>query len=180
VLAWLERLKATQQVPAPATLTPGDALAGGAVSDGESTGASGENGDTGSSAAGEGLVDGERLIPDQTVPVGLFANLSLSATRRSTRVKAQEAVLANPDAQNEDDVGVANETYFMPGMHCNEWSAGVLIMRQGRRLTSAYVSGCSSRPARQRSSYTVSSRPKMWTSCSICKLKDMPQSVSIR
>jgi hypothetical protein len=57
----------------------------------------------------------KHLIPDPTVPVGLFANLSLSATRKSTRQRAVQQSLLHPEGVNEDDVGVANETYFMPG-----------------------------------------------------------------
>jgi hypothetical protein len=120
VVTWLDRLKnrpsalpTTRPHHVRSSLSPSDALReGGGASDVESVGASGENGEEGLTAddddSGEGtaesLVESERLIPDQAFPVGLFANLSLSATRKSTRVKAAEAVLANPDAQNEDDV----------------------------------------------------------------------------
>jgi hypothetical protein len=79
------------------------------TSDVESIGAPGENGDEpadddSKEGTAESLGDSKRLIPDQVFPVGLFATLSLSAMRKSTREKAAQAVLANPDAQNDDDV----------------------------------------------------------------------------
>jgi hypothetical protein len=117
VVSWLDRLKnrpSGSSRPAMnhyrSSLSPSDALRdpNAVTSDVESIGASGENGDEPDDDSEEGtaesLVDSERLIPDQAFPVGLFATLSLSATRKSTREKAAQAVLANPDAQNEDDV----------------------------------------------------------------------------
>jgi hypothetical protein len=110
VVAWLDRLKTRPAPAARASLTPRAA-----ASDAESSFDAGDDDEDSAEGTTASLVESERLIPDQNFPVGLFANLSLSATRKSTRVKAVEAVLANPDAQNEDDVGVANETSFMPG-----------------------------------------------------------------
>lgn len=78
--------------------------------------------DGGISNGASGPMTDKNLIPDPTVPVGLFANLSLSATRRGARARAAAAAaqqhqgLLGPEGANEDDdVGVANETYFMPG-----------------------------------------------------------------
>jgi hypothetical protein len=110
VVAWLDRLKTRPAPAARASRSPGAA-----ASDAESSFDAGDDDEDSAEGTTASLVESERLIPDQNFPVGLFANLSLSATRKSTRIKAAEAVLANPDAQNEDDVGVANETYFMPG-----------------------------------------------------------------
>ncbi|EIN06539.1 hypothetical protein PUNSTDRAFT_72698 [Punctularia strigosozonata HHB-11173 SS5] len=54
-----------------------------------------------------------KLIPDAAVPLGLFADLSLDQAR-STKAKSDAGADENKDGE-DDDVGVANETYFLPG-----------------------------------------------------------------
>jgi hypothetical protein len=65
-----------------------------------------------SSDGSAGLVRGpDALIPDPAFPVGLFANLSLGSAKRSARARAA----AGAEGNDEDDVGIANEMYFLPG-----------------------------------------------------------------
>lgn len=54
-------------------------------------------------------------LPDSHVPLGLIANLSLSNTKAKSGKKDQKDVIAAEENLDDDDVGVANETYFMPG-----------------------------------------------------------------
>jgi hypothetical protein len=58
-------------------------------------------------------------LPDAAVPLGLIANLSLSNSKAKnggkSKPRQEGADPANPDNEDDDDVGVANETYFMPG-----------------------------------------------------------------
>lgn len=55
--------------------------------------------------------DDLRGLPDTAVPLGLIANLSLSNSKG--RVKGNRGL--EVDDADDDNVGVANETYFMPG-----------------------------------------------------------------
>ncbi|KAH7879353.1 fungal-specific transcription factor domain-containing protein [Lentinula edodes] len=70
---------------------------------------------------GDGGGDDDALqssLPDSHVPLGLIANLSLSSNKKSKSKKHRmEAKLTDLDEENLDDdnVGVANATYFMPG-----------------------------------------------------------------
>jgi hypothetical protein len=52
-------------------------------------------------------------LPDAAVPIGLIANLSLSNTK--ARAGSHNGDIASTDTLDDDNVGVANETYFMPG-----------------------------------------------------------------
>lgn len=56
-------------------------------------------------------------LPDASVPLGLIANLSLSnATAKGGGAgTSQHGDVASTDTLDDDNVGVANETYFMPG-----------------------------------------------------------------
>ncbi|KAG5730335.1 Protein priB [Termitomyces sp. T112] len=53
-------------------------------------------------------------LPDSDTPLGLIANLSLSNNKSRGKKDAKEIVAAEENL-DDDDVGVANETYFMPG-----------------------------------------------------------------
>ncbi|TFK51353.1 hypothetical protein OE88DRAFT_1659301 [Heliocybe sulcata] len=56
-------------------------------------------------------------LPDTAVPLGLIADLSLSNTTKKTKSKSKTHLTAKEreEALDDDNVGVANETYFMPG-----------------------------------------------------------------
>ncbi|KAG2018650.1 priB protein, variant 3 [Coprinopsis cinerea AmutBmut pab1-1] len=56
-------------------------------------------------------------LPDAHVPLGLIANLSLSNSKTSKKKKdiSKDAVAIAEEDFNDDNVGVANEGYFMPG-----------------------------------------------------------------
>ncbi|KAH6903859.1 hypothetical protein BKA70DRAFT_1373739 [Coprinopsis sp. MPI-PUGE-AT-0042] len=59
-------------------------------------------------------------LPDAHVPLGLIANLSLSNTPKPKHSDdAKHASALAEDDFNDDNVGVANETYFMPGPATN-------------------------------------------------------------
>ncbi|KAF9524196.1 fungal-specific transcription factor domain-containing protein [Crepidotus variabilis] len=61
--------------------------------------------------------DVQAALPDSTVPLGLIADLSLSNNKKSTKKKDATKDIAGISEEdlNDDNVGVANETYFMPG-----------------------------------------------------------------
>ncbi|KAI3605911.1 hypothetical protein WG66_012368 [Moniliophthora roreri] len=76
-----------------------------------------------SKAAGSGddnSEDGDEKLqsslPDSHVPLGLIANLSLSnnTKARNAKKEGKEDLLDEADL-DDDNVGVANDTYFMPG-----------------------------------------------------------------
>ncbi|KIK64122.1 hypothetical protein GYMLUDRAFT_40371 [Collybiopsis luxurians FD-317 M1] len=82
----------------------------------------GENGGERSNSAGAGDDDAlQSTLPDSHVPLGLIANLALSnnkKTRVSRKQKEDGKDVVDPleeDDLDDDNVGVANETYFMPG-----------------------------------------------------------------
>ncbi|TFK20177.1 hypothetical protein FA15DRAFT_673724 [Coprinopsis marcescibilis] len=62
-------------------------------------------------------------LPESHVPLGLIANLSLSNNKMSKSKKRKptskdairDAIAAAEEDYDDDNVGVANETYFMPG-----------------------------------------------------------------
>lgn len=58
-------------------------------------------------------------LPDMHVPLGLIANLSLSNNTKNTKGARKNATedtaTLEEDDLDDDNVGVANETYFMPG-----------------------------------------------------------------
>ncbi|CDO69738.1 hypothetical protein BN946_scf184697.g10 [Trametes cinnabarina] len=55
--------------------------------------------------------DKPQALPDQTVPIGLIAKLSLENRKRPKRAAAKP----KDNESSDDDVGVANETFFEPG-----------------------------------------------------------------
>ncbi|KAJ6632448.1 hypothetical protein B0H10DRAFT_1771021 [Mycena sp. CBHHK59/15] len=66
---------------------------------------------------GDGDVETQSALPDATVPLGLIANLSLSSSKDKLKGRGGAGKEA-PDAGEElddDNVGVANAAYFMPG-----------------------------------------------------------------
>ncbi|GLB42696.1 putative fungal specific transcription factor [Lyophyllum shimeji] len=64
----------------------------------------------------EGSTPADKLsaLPDSDAPLGLIANLSLSNTKSKPKKDAKDLIAAEENL-DDDDVGVANETYFMPG-----------------------------------------------------------------
>ncbi|PCH34825.1 hypothetical protein WOLCODRAFT_78982 [Wolfiporia cocos MD-104 SS10] len=81
-----------------------DAEAGGARTERGSNGGGDDSGKDGDEKL--------QALPDATVPLGLLASLSLDNPKRRPRKKNAGRAGADSD---DDDVGVANETYFMPG-----------------------------------------------------------------
>ncbi|KAF8907042.1 hypothetical protein CPB84DRAFT_1878586 [Gymnopilus junonius] len=62
--------------------------------------------------------DTEKLqssLPEAHVPIGLIADLSLSSSKGKRKKNRAKDIDLNEDDLNDDNVGVANETYFMPG-----------------------------------------------------------------
>jgi len=123
VIAWLDRLQSSvrdvgQSGGARALLEPrkrteddSDVEEGGKQTQLQSVG----------SSTDEALLDsdGETVqpaFPDATVPLGLLADLSLN-NKKSGKKKdnAKDAAGLLEEDLNDDNVGVANETYFMPG-----------------------------------------------------------------
>ncbi|EIW52694.1 uncharacterized protein TRAVEDRAFT_53136 [Trametes versicolor FP-101664 SS1] len=74
-----------------------------------------ERGSAGQDEDNEPLKDAEdtpQALPDQTVPLGLLAKLSLENSRRRPR---KSGAKPKENESSDDDVGVANETFFEPG-----------------------------------------------------------------
>ncbi|KAG6889467.1 hypothetical protein C0995_000994 [Termitomyces sp. Mi166 len=61
-----------------------------------------------------GPTDKLSSLPDFDAPLGLIANLSLSNNKSKGKKDAKDVAAAEENL-DDDDVGVANETYFMPG-----------------------------------------------------------------
>ncbi len=61
--------------------------------------------------------DSQSALPDATVPLGLIANLSLGNTKKAGKKKdtGKDAAGLLEEDLNDDNIGVANATYFMPG-----------------------------------------------------------------
>lgn len=60
----------------------------------------------------------ELTLPETYAPLGLIADLSLSNSKHSKKKPPktlQDATVAAEEDYNNDNVGVANDTYFMPG-----------------------------------------------------------------
>jgi len=57
--------------------------------------------------------DQSQALPDATVPLGLLASLALSSPKKPR--KKGKVRTGDGDSSNDDNVGVANETYFVPG-----------------------------------------------------------------
>lgn len=57
-------------------------------------------------------------LPDSHVPLGLIANLSLTHSKKAKKKNkdaTKDPLGVSEEDLNDDNVGVANETYFMPG-----------------------------------------------------------------
>jgi hypothetical protein len=56
-------------------------------------------------------------LPDSHVPLGLIAKLSLSNSKKSKKKDkgGRNGKTISEEDLNDDNVGIANETYFMPG-----------------------------------------------------------------
>ncbi|KAJ2932869.1 hypothetical protein H1R20_g4235, partial [Candolleomyces eurysporus] len=57
-------------------------------------------------------------LPDSHVPLGLIANLSLTHSKKAKKKNkdgSKDLLGVSEEDLNDDNVGVANETYFMPG-----------------------------------------------------------------
>ncbi|KAL1755599.1 fungal-specific transcription factor domain-containing protein, partial [Schizophyllum commune] len=80
---------------------------------------SGEKGTDSDDDDEDGSSDKLRNLPDMHVPLGLIANLSLSNKPKSGKAgkknATEETTTLDEDDLDDDNVGVANETYFMPG-----------------------------------------------------------------
>ncbi|KAI0643341.1 fungal-specific transcription factor domain-containing protein [Trametes meyenii] len=74
-----------------------------------------ERGSPGQAEDDEPLKDAEdkpQALPDQTVPIGLLAKLALDNNKRKPR---KSGAKPKENESSDDDVGVANETFFEPG-----------------------------------------------------------------
>ncbi|KAJ7860084.1 hypothetical protein B0H14DRAFT_3624646 [Mycena olivaceomarginata] len=74
----------------------------------------------GNEGEGEGEEDGDAsVLPDASVPFGLIANLSLSHSRSRERCGARDGEGLTREEElddlDDDNVGVVNAAYFMPG-----------------------------------------------------------------
>lgn len=120
VLAWLDRLQSSVQNAAGGTSSFNDVRGGDEESDDD------EGGGRMTHAQRYGLVphdeeeeeqeETQTALPDSHVPLGLIANLSLTSHQGTKKGKGKKG-----DDADDDNVGVANETYFMPGTfyHCD-------------------------------------------------------------
>ncbi|KAI0922432.1 hypothetical protein AcV7_005968 [Taiwanofungus camphoratus] len=128
VIAWLDRLEASVQRAGESggskafkfESRAGNDNGDGEDSDGEPEGAGFNDGTERGSVqqfdTDDQLKDADdklQALPDATVPLGLLASLSLSNTKKSRKKSPTEK--GNAESSDEDNVGVANETYFMPG-----------------------------------------------------------------
>ncbi|EMD31564.1 hypothetical protein CERSUDRAFT_119609 [Gelatoporia subvermispora B] len=73
----------------------------------------------GTGEAGSPEVGGEQpySMPDPAVPLGLLADLALtnSNSKPSKKNKKPQVIAGEQESSDDNDVGFANETYFMPG-----------------------------------------------------------------
>ncbi|KAA1473232.1 hypothetical protein DENSPDRAFT_779779 [Dentipellis sp. KUC8613] len=143
VIAWLDRMQSSVRSaggkagPAAFTLdsrTRDEGADSEAEDDAPATATARRNGTgrQGSAGSGEGdsepeplsahtLVDPEMEnypgLPDAAVPLGLLANLSISHSKTRVGAGGRAEVVARAENPEEDDdnVGVANDTYFLPG-----------------------------------------------------------------
>ncbi|KZT65531.1 hypothetical protein DAEQUDRAFT_768801 [Daedalea quercina L-15889] len=117
VIAWLDRLEESVQAAGRSGGTEAfkfdSRQRGGAGEGGEESDDEGDEGTERGSADGEDDEDAEaklQALPDATVPLGLLAHLSLDNPRAKKGKKR-----AGAEGSENEDVGVANETYFLPG-----------------------------------------------------------------
>lgn len=133
VLAWLDRLQSSVRKPGPLNISQSFLKPqstdieedSDADSDGQRT-LSQKDINTRRRSSGTGDNDKvtdsdsetvQSALPDSTVPLGLIANLSLSNKKKIGKKKdsGKETAGLLDDELNDDNIGVANETYFMPG-----------------------------------------------------------------
>ncbi|KAL0948305.1 hypothetical protein HGRIS_010897 [Hohenbuehelia grisea] len=130
IIAWLDRLQSSVQSAggkggATAFLKPRDGQGGeDDESEPESENMGGNQMQTndddatldGNGNAQENADNIQSSLPDTHVPLGLIADLSLDGNRpRSAAKKEPAKLLEDEENCDDDDVGVANPTYFMPG-----------------------------------------------------------------
>jgi hypothetical protein len=114
IIAWLDRLQASVR---SAGVTGGDRafkLESRTKNADDSDPESGED-DIDIIEPEDALPDPETMqsLPDAAVPLGLIADLSLSHNK--AKASSHNGDVASTDTLDDDNVGVANETYFMPG-----------------------------------------------------------------
>ncbi|KAF7318088.1 hypothetical protein HMN09_00316700 [Mycena chlorophos] len=131
IIAWLDRLQASVRSGQPLESTTSSAATFAALSrdasatlDSVANGAAGGSID-GSEDGGDGSArndddddgENEHALPDASVPIGLIAKLSLSSNKEKKGTKAPENGVAKEeeDDLDDDNVGVANASYFRPG-----------------------------------------------------------------
>ena len=68
-------------------------------------------------------------LPDSHVPLGLIAKLSLSNSKKSKKKNkdkgGRNGKTISEEDLNDDNVGIANETYFMPGAFLESLTASI-------------------------------------------------------
>lgn len=88
----------------------------------------GDEGEWGEEGAGP---DKLQSLPDDAVPLGLIANLALSNSKskhgHGHGHGGKDADLATTEAGDDNDIGVANDTYFMPGQ-CDYYSQRMVLI----------------------------------------------------
>jgi hypothetical protein len=124
VIAWLDRLQSSVRDPGPSKITRAffeprnHTEDSDADSDGNLTLSQGDiaAGNDGKQADSDGDTV-QSALPDSSVPIGLLANLSLSNKKKVGKKKdsGKETAGLLEAELNDDNIGVANETYFMPG-----------------------------------------------------------------
>ena len=130
VLAWLDRLQSSVREPGSSKITreflepqkPKEEESD-ADSDGKRTLSQSDiNLQTSGTGNDDKLADSDNetvqsALPDSSVPLGLIANLSLSNKKKVGKKKdsGKEGAGLLEAELNDDNIGVANETYFMPG-----------------------------------------------------------------
>ncbi|KAJ7472029.1 hypothetical protein FB451DRAFT_313024 [Mycena latifolia] len=127
ILAWLDRLQASVRAgstPAAGAGPSSDAPAFSAASFNSTNPNFASNPafedspeEDGGEDGGEDGEDGESsgALPDASVPLGLIANLSLSNSRSRERRAGEGGREEELEELDDDNVGVANAAYFMPG-----------------------------------------------------------------
>lgn len=123
VLAWLDRLQSSVRdagTPAGPEMFTELQNKADAESDGESdtpgiefvTPDDDEQEGDGNSSEAEKI---QNSLPDAHVPLGLIANMSINSNHVKCKKDRGKDLNISDEDLNDDNVGVANETYFMPG-----------------------------------------------------------------
>ncbi|KAF7798317.1 hypothetical protein EIP86_009538 [Pleurotus ostreatoroseus] len=118
VLAWLDRLEASVRTAGRSGGANAFSLDSRVRAEGEEESEQESEAEEGGGDTERGSVgtdgtakeEGEHLLPDAAVPLGLIAKLALDNKKKSTAQSSKDG-----DETDDDNVGVANETYFMPG-----------------------------------------------------------------